>query len=304
MDNLQTGILKKFQYLKGEVILGKKEIKGENNLDKVPADVFANEPHILHDLIRGFYKPAGKPYLLSYQATESEENYGKQIIWDKLSENFLKINMHPPRGEKDNRKISDVRAARYNMENGIPFGILHKIAKGQNKILGLGKIVSEQEDGIFIVEPYQLVYDFKKEISFIEKNLKKEEFDTNVVGRATFRRGQRIFKDNILKNSQKCVICGIDDISFLHASHIKPWKMSSHKERLDGFNGFLMCPNHDKIFDRGYISFTDNGEILISPRLTNNTKLNMNLNNKIKISILPETFKYLKWHRENCFISI
>ena len=39
--------------------------------------------HILHDLIRGFYKPAGQTIYFIYQATEKEENYGKQIVWDE-----------------------------------------------------------------------------------------------------------------------------------------------------------------------------------------------------------------------------
>lgn len=51
----------------------------------MPADQFVEEYHILHDLIRGFYKPAGIPLLISYQATESDENYGQQIIGKEKS---------------------------------------------------------------------------------------------------------------------------------------------------------------------------------------------------------------------------
>ena len=50
----------------------------------------------------------------------------------------------------------------------------------------------------------------------------------------------------------------------LVASHIKPWSISDANEKLDIHNGLLMCPNHDKLFDRGYISFDDTGRILIS----------------------------------------
>lgn len=301
MDDIQLGVLKKFQYLKGELLIGKREIKGNNNIIKVPPDPFVKTPHILHDLVRGFYKPAGKPYILSYQATESEKNYGKQIIWDEDQKDFIKINMHPPRKKTDNRRKSDIQAARYNMDNGIPFGILHKVRDGQNRVMGLGKIVSEQSDGVFIVEPFELSYDFLKEISIIKRTLIKDYINTEFIGRVTLRRGQKEFRDSLIINNPECVICGLNDINFLQASHIKPWKDSTHRQRLDVFNGFLMCPNHDKVFDKGYITFTDEGNIIISPLLSNSVQSLFNLNNRLNIKILPGNRKYLKWHRENCF---
>ncbi|WP_394234147.1 McrB family protein [Niallia oryzisoli] len=154
LDEVHKGILMKFQSLKGKLIVGKEGIKGHDSQNRLQPDKFVPEPHILHDLIRGFYKPAVKPYILSYQATEAEKNYGKQIIWEKQGFNFKRIEMHPPSSEKDSRKKSDIEAARYNLQNKIPIGILHKVKKGQNRILGLGMIVSERNDGVFIIEPY------------------------------------------------------------------------------------------------------------------------------------------------------
>lgn len=156
MERLHREILLKFNHLKGEVLIGKKRIKGMSKGETLPADSFVSGPHILHDLIRGFYKPKGKPYVLSYQATELNENYGRQIEWDVTGETFSKINMLPPNKEKDNRKVSDIAAARYNLENQIPIGILHRQNKGLNKILGLGLIVSENENGVFLIEPYDV----------------------------------------------------------------------------------------------------------------------------------------------------
>jgi predicted restriction endonuclease len=46
---------------------------------------------------------------------------------------------------------------------------------------------------------------------------------------------------------------------FLIASHVKPWSESNHQERLDVNNGLLHCPNHDDLFDKGYISFIKMG---------------------------------------------
>ncbi len=54
----------------------------------------------------------------------------------------------------------------------------------------------------------------------------------------------------------------------LSASHIKPWKESSDAEKLDGSNGLLLAPHVDHLFDRGFISFSDSGDLLISTRLS------------------------------------
>ncbi|WP_367267497.1 HNH endonuclease [Mesorhizobium sp.] len=52
------------------------------------------------------------------------------------------------------------------------------------------------------------------------------------------------------------------------ASHIKPWRLCvSAQERLDGMNGLLLTPDADHLFDRGFISFEDGGEVLVSPRV-------------------------------------
>ena len=48
-------------------------------------------------------------------------------------------------------------------------------------------------------------------------------------------------------------------------SHIKPWRESNNEERLHGANGLLLTPSADHLFDRGFISFEDSGDVLLSP---------------------------------------
>lgn len=301
VDHIHEGVLRKFQAFKGTLLIGKAGIKGINSEKKLPPDEYVPVPHILHDLIRGFYKPAGKPYLLSYQATESEQNYGKQIIWGEKGDSFLKIEMHPPNGEKDNRKKSDIAAARYNLEHKIPIGILHKVKKGQNRILGLGMITSEREDGVFIVEPYSLKNKGEFKLNLLKRIFDNEEIDTNTVQQVMQRRGQEKFKKKLLILSQECAVCGLNEPAFLVASHIKPWRACSHIERLDPFNGLLLCPNHDKLFDKGYITFSNDGKIFISHLLSKDARNKMHISDDILITIPNEMDDYLKWHRENCF---
>lgn len=81
------------------------------------------------------------------------------------------------------------------------------------------------------------------------------------------RRGQGIFKANVRLNETGCRVTGVTDPRFLIASHIKPWRDCTDQEKLDGCNGLLLSPHVDRLFDSGFISFTDEGELLKSDKL-------------------------------------
>ncbi|MGY5267791.1 HNH endonuclease [Paraclostridium bifermentans] len=295
MDNEHLGVLRKINSLKGEVLYGLESIKGRNG-KKLPPDKFVDKEHILHDLIRGFYKPKGKKYILSYLATESNENYGRQIYWQDNGE-FEYIKMLPPNGEKDNRKKSDIEAARNNLKYEFPIGILHKVDKGIYRVLGLGIITEETKDGVFIVMPYGTYLEGS------EKNnneIVKEDINTEIEVSTTQRVGQSQLRNRLIEKYKKCQICGLDIVDLLIASHIKPWKYSNNEERLDINNGLLLCPNHDKLFDKGFITFNNDGSIVISDLLNSKNKDIMRINNNIKIELNLENKKYMNWHRKYC----
>lgn len=115
------------------------------------------------------------------------------------------------------------------------------------------------------------------------------------------RVNQGKFRDFLLKRYKKCCLCGMENHDLLTASHIKPWAESESKEQLDINNGFLMCPNHDKLFDKGYITFDDAGKIIISGRLTESDMVLLNVNSRMHIELTDSNKKYLKFHRENVF---
>lgn len=115
------------------------------------------------------------------------------------------------------------------------------------------------------------------------------------------RINQGIFRDLLLKKYNRCCLCEVENPTLLIASHIKPWVESEPEEKLDVDNGFLMCPNHDKLFDKGYITFDDDGKIIISDRLTENDRVFLNVNSRMHIELTESNKKYLKFHRENVF---
>lgn len=87
------------------------------------------------------------------------------------------------------------------------------------------------------------------------------------------RRGQGLFKSRVLDIESKCRITGVQNLSHLVASHAKPWRDSTNEERLNGENGLLLTPSIDHLFDRGFIGFENNGELIVSP-VADNTSLN------------------------------
>ena len=79
------------------------------------------------------------------------------------------------------------------------------------------------------------------------------------------RRGQGLFKDRVMQLEERCRITKVDNPVHLVASHCKPWRDSNNQERLNGDNGLLLTPSIDHLFDKGFIGFEDDGELIISP---------------------------------------
>jgi putative restriction endonuclease len=78
------------------------------------------------------------------------------------------------------------------------------------------------------------------------------------------RVGQGLFRKRVAEHERICRITRVENPAHLIASHIKPWRESDNDERLSGGNGLLLTPSIDHLFDRGFISFEDNGDLIIS----------------------------------------
>lgn len=116
------------------------------------------------------------------------------------------------------------------------------------------------------------------------------------------RRGQGTFRTNLERIEKACRVTGVTAKEHLRASHIKPWKDSSNPERLDGYNGLLLSPHIDALFDKGYISFADDGEMLVSSKTDTLVLSLWGLGTKLNVGTFSEKQKvYLAYHRENVF---
>jgi predicted restriction endonuclease len=84
----------------------------------------------------------------------------------------------------------------------------------------------------------------------------------------------------------------------LRASHIRPWKSSNNEDRLDAENGLLLVATLDALFDRGWISFRDDGSILISTSITQAEQERIGLIGlRIRKPLTPKQKAHLDHHR-------
>jgi hypothetical protein len=119
------------------------------------------------------------------------------------------------------------------------------------------------------------------------------------------RRGQGAFKVNVMRIEQACRITGVTREEHLRASHCKPWRDSSNEERLDGENGLLLTPNADHLFDRGFIGFEDNGDVVASPVAHRGSlaKMGVQVTGTLNVGRFSDGQKrYLQFHRENVLL--
>ncbi|HKG58170.1 MAG TPA: HNH endonuclease [Pyrinomonadaceae bacterium] len=116
------------------------------------------------------------------------------------------------------------------------------------------------------------------------------------------RRGQGVFREKVVEFWNCCAVTSCGDLNFLRASHIKPWKLSDNRERLDPYNGLLLSPNLDVAFDHGLITFDDEGRCQLSAQLSSTDRKLLGIHKRLRLrKISPEHKLYLQYHRENLF---
>ncbi len=144
----------------------------------------------------------------------------------------------------------------------------------------------------------------KSDIDELEKCLasktdpeKRTEIETLIKARL----GQGIFRQNVLEQYPSCPLTGLDIQPLLIASHIKPWSVCNNNERLDPFNGLMLAPHIDALFDKGLITFDTDGTIKISPKIDLENQKRLGIFPDMKLEIRPKSKKYFEYHRNHVF---
>ena len=137
-----------------------------------------------------------------------------------------------------------------------------------------------------------------------ESKILEETTETKILSRA--RKGQGKYRDDLLNICPYCPITMVSDERILIASHIKPWAHSTDEEKIDPYNGFMFTPTFDYLFDRGYLSFTEDKKTKLSPFLSKMTYSKLGISDNKIFHHLPINGRenYLEYHRTEIFQGI
>ena len=126
-----------------------------------------------------------------------------------------------------------------------------------------------------------------------------EEVDETVKARlVNARLGQGSFREALLEIwGGKCALTCCDFAPLLRASHIKPWRDASNRERLDPNNGLLLVSHIDALFDRCLLTFADDGTVLVSSSVPPGLLPSLGVSPDAKVSLSDSNRRFLAGHR-------
>ncbi|WP_165352905.1 HNH endonuclease [Loktanella sp. IMCC34160] len=113
------------------------------------------------------------------------------------------------------------------------------------------------------------------------------------------RIGQGMFRRLVVQKYGCCLITRVEEPALLVASHIKPWRdcWKDPRECLDPENALLLSPTWDRLFDQGLISFTKQGEMIVSDDLKREVRKALGVR-KQKIKLTRGQAAYMACHRK------
>ena len=237
-------------------------------------------------------------------------DYWENIGW-KVNVRFfeLKNTIRP----KDHMNLlGPLRAAKYSplQANGNGLQSVYLAEISQNFAGVLGNLIGDEANQVMHVAGFSKPHSADdldlwetKIAQDISVNSNIAETEREAIIRA--RIGQGLFKDRVSKIETKCRITGVDNPAHLIASHCKPWRDSNNEDRLNGENGLLLTPSVDHLFDRGFIGFENNGELIISPVADRPSlqRMGIETNKIINVGGFTSGQKaYLEFHRDSVLL--
>ena len=205
-------------------------------------------------------------------------------------------------------------AAQYELNDNLTESVVKEILNTEKEkrqyrdVYNSRKSISDFSAGLYkFLDFIKSDYHKRIEDSIISEIVRVEKSqslkDTEKKAIVLSRIGQGTFRKELINYWGCCSVSGITSTWILIASHIKPWRVSNNNERLDVYNGLLLLPNLDKLFDKGYISFKTNGQVIYSKYLSMDDKKTLHLTDDLKLSkVSPNHIPYLKYHNNFCLL--
>ena len=153
--------------------------------------------------------------------------------------------------------------------------------------------------------PNTLLTHMQDQLSDVEilEDIRKIESDISIpetqrIQLAKARIGQGLFRKRVILLEQACRVTGVSDRRVLIASHIKPWKDATNAERISGYNGILLSPHVDALFDDRLITFENNGTMHVHESLSPEVLERWSIDPSKRVEAFrPEQAVFLDHHR-------
>jgi len=206
-------------------------------------------------------------------------------------------------------KYSPIRANGYGNQGvylaQIPRAMALVIAQlASPELLGIIQAIQFSETAATPLPELRGIVEWEEhECTLISENQQLRETEKQALIKA--RRGQGLFREKVGRLERFCRVTRVDRPEHLIASHIKPWRESNNRERLFEGNGLLLTPTIDHLFDRGFISFENNGELLVSPiaHADSMNKVGIITDRVVNVGGFAEPQReFLEFHRTNVFL--
>lgn len=256
------------------------------------------------DLIK-YLNDCKEEYMKPEQSYQQKEKM--PILWN---ERFVEIENYTDIMYFNIKEQTQIIGPRiYINSTDFAYKIIRKLALPNISYLAAMKLKDSADNFIFY---FKLFVDYFNEIEnkkIIAEQIQEIEetasSETEKINLTRARIGQGKYRQDLLELCPICPITLVSDDRLLIASHIKPWAKSSNEEKVDPYNGFMFTPNIDWLFDKGFITFTDDKRMLISPWLSKITCSRLNIVPNKRYDLLPTEGReyYLKYHREEIYKS-
>ena len=185
------------------------------------------------------------------------------------------------------------------LSTGLASALFSLIGKEASSVADVGQEISRIERDSPAPERDIEEWERRVEIAISADSAIRETERTALV---QARRGQGLFRDNVRSIEHACRITKVERMEHLIASHVQPWRDSSNDQRLDGENGLLLTPTVDHLFDKGFISFEDSGQLIVSPVADPKSLKRMGIDpgRRMNVGAFSQGQRhYLEFHRDN-----
>lgn len=253
-----------------------------------------------HAISRGVVTPTGTRFVILFVTKEKQDSLTQY-------RDFLEADILHWEGEK--RHGSDDRIVNSEL-NGDEIHLFYRerhhssfIYLGRIKLVDYEMRTNGPSRFIFRVPA---ILGAAEDDPFRDVEIHSDEFvnldETERVAIIQSRVGQGRFRREVLALWHGCAVTGVTDNRVLNASHVKPWRDANNSERMDSYNGLMLIPNLDALFDCGLISFDHTGRLRASDLIGADVLTKLGVEDGMRLHEVSDRLeRYLRYHRRHVF---